>query len=64
LILAAVTGVTAMATVTAMHENVHQRASKNRQPDKYSEDVGAVLGEQKRTSDDKKSDENETRSRR
>jgi hypothetical protein len=35
-----------VAPVTAMsavHEEVHQRANEQRQPDKYSEDMGAVL---------------------
>jgi hypothetical protein len=36
----------AVATVAAMHEDVHEWAGEQRQPNKNSEDVRAMLGEQ------------------
>ena len=56
--------VTAVAAMSAVHEYVHERASEQRQPNKYSEDVSAVLGKQKRASNDEKADQNETCARR
>jgi hypothetical protein len=44
--------VTAVATMSAVHEYVHKRASEQRQPNEYSEDVGAVLGKQERPTND------------
>jgi hypothetical protein len=41
-----------MTAVAAMHEDVHERAGKQWQPNKDTEDVGPVLGEQKRSADD------------
>jgi hypothetical protein len=35
-----------------MHEHVHQRAQQERQPDEYTQHVGAVLGEQQRAGND------------
>jgi hypothetical protein len=40
-----------------MHEEVHERAGQQRQKNQHSQDMGAVLGEQKRTADDEKPDE-------
>jgi hypothetical protein len=55
---------TAMTAVTAMHEDVHERACEERQPNKDAEDVGAMLGEQENAADDQKPDQDEPRSRR
>jgi hypothetical protein len=52
--------VTAVATMSAMHEYVHQWASEQGQPNECSKDVGAVLGKQERPTDYQKPDENET----
>jgi hypothetical protein len=54
----------AMPTVAAMHEDVHERTCEQRQPNKNSEDVGAVLGEQEHATNDQECDQNEPRSRR
>jgi hypothetical protein len=48
-----------MAAVTAMHEHVHEGASEQRQPDEYSEDVGAVLGKQECAGNDQKPDKDQ-----
>jgi hypothetical protein len=40
--------VTAMMTVSAMHEDVHQRAGEQRQPNQQAQDMGLMLGEQQR----------------
>jgi hypothetical protein len=47
-----------MGSVTSMpmmHEHMHEGAGEQRQPDQHAEDMGSVLGEQKRTGDDGKS---------
>jgi hypothetical protein len=31
--------------MSAVHEYVHQRAEEKRQPNEYTQDMGAVLGE-------------------
>jgi hypothetical protein len=43
-----------------MHEQVHQRASKERQPEEDAKDMGAVLGKQQRAGYDDKSEQNES----
>lgn len=53
-----------MSSVTAIpmtHEEMHERASEERQPDQHTEDMGSVLGEQKRAGDDSESNENKSR---
>jgi hypothetical protein len=45
---------TAMTTVTTMHEDVHERACEQRQPNQDAEDVRAVLGKQQHAADDQK----------
>jgi hypothetical protein len=42
-----------------MHEEMHEGASEQRQPYEQTEDVGPVLGEQKRAGDDGKSHEHQ-----
>jgi len=44
-----------------MHEYMHKGASEQRQPDEHTEDMGPVLGEQKRACDDGKSNEYQPR---
>ena len=49
-----------MASVTAtpvMHEEMHQRAGQQRQPNQQAEDVRAMLSEQECAGDDRKSDD-------
>jgi hypothetical protein len=38
--------------MSAVHEHMHEWASEQRQPDQYSEDMGAVLGKQERAGND------------
>jgi hypothetical protein len=49
-----------MASVSAMHEQVHQRASKEGQPKEDAKDMGAVLGKEQRAGYDDKSEQNES----
>jgi hypothetical protein len=46
-----------MATVPAMHENVHERACRQEQPRQPGQDVGPVLGNQEKSADDGKGEE-------
>jgi hypothetical protein len=47
---------TCMPSVTSMmHKEMHEGAGEERQPDEHTEDMGSVLGEQKRARDDGKS---------
>jgi hypothetical protein len=65
-ILLVMSGVATMTTVPAMstvHEQVHEGASEERQPDENAPNVSAVLGEQKRTGNDEKAEQDEPRSR-
>jgi hypothetical protein len=53
-----------MSTVPAMstmHEDVQQRASQNQQERQKAERMGAVLGKQKETGDDRKPRERQSR---
>jgi hypothetical protein len=38
-----------------VHEHMHERTGEQRQPDQNTENMGPVLGEQERTSDNGKS---------
>jgi len=49
-----------MSAVSSMHEHVHSDAAERHQPDQRTKDVRAVLGEQKRTCDDEKTDQDES----
>ncbi|MGY3490346.1 hypothetical protein ACVW1C_008290 [Bradyrhizobium sp. USDA 4011] len=49
--------------MTAMHEKMHQRASKKWQPDQHAEHVSPVLGEQKGSGDDQESEQHYAGSR-
>jgi hypothetical protein len=49
---------TSMTTV-AMHEEVHERAEEKRQPNEYTEDMGAVLGEQQDAANNQKADQHQ-----
>jgi hypothetical protein len=49
-----------MASVSTMHEQVHQRASKEGQPKEDAKDMGAVFGKQHRAGYDDKSEQNES----
>jgi len=53
-----------VATVPPVHEHVHERASEQREPDENAQDVGPVLGKQKRAGDDEEADQDEPGSRR
>ena len=46
-----------MTSVPSMHEQVHERASKEQEPDHDAEHMGAVLREQERARNDKESDQ-------
>ena len=50
-----VTCVPSMSSMPMMHKEMHEGASEERQPDEYSEDMGPMLGEQKRARYDGKS---------
>ena len=52
-----VTYVPSVTSMPMMHKEMHEGASEERQPDEYSEDMGPMLGEQKRARDDGKSNE-------
>lgn len=43
-----------MMAVAAMHEEMHQRACEKRQPNQKTENVGAVLGKQQHSGNDRK----------
>ncbi len=45
-----------MASMTMMHEEVHQRAGQQRQPYQEAENMGAVLREQERACDDQEAE--------
>jgi hypothetical protein len=47
--------VTCVPSMPMMHKEMHEGAGEERQPDEYSEDMGPMLGEQKRARDDGKS---------
>jgi hypothetical protein len=49
----------AMMAVPPVHEHVHQRASKERQPYEEPEHMRSVLGEQQREGNDQKSNEHQ-----
>jgi hypothetical protein len=49
--------VTAVVTMAAVHEHMHERASKKRKPDEQPEHVRPVLGEQQREGNDQKPDQ-------
>jgi hypothetical protein len=49
--------VPSVTSMPMMHKQMHEGASEERQPDEHTEDVGPVLGEQKRARDDGKSNE-------
>ena len=46
-----------------VHEHMHERTSEERQPDEQAEDMGAVLGEQKRAGNNGEPDKDKSRSR-
>jgi hypothetical protein len=47
---------TAVMTMAAMHEDVHERTSQQWKPNQKPQHMGPVLGEQQRASDDQKAD--------
>jgi hypothetical protein len=49
--------VTTVMAVSAMHEHMHQRASKKRKPDEQPEHMRSVLGKQQCEGNDQKSDQ-------
>jgi hypothetical protein len=49
---------TSMTTVS-MHEEVHERADEKRQPNEYTQDMGAVLGEQQDAGNNRKADQHQ-----
>ncbi|BCH25045.1 hypothetical protein MesoLjLb_48300 [Mesorhizobium sp. L-8-3] len=52
-----------MATASSMQEQVHEQAAERQQPHQYSEDMGAVLGQQQSAGDDKEAEQDQARSR-
>jgi hypothetical protein len=48
---------TAVMTMAAMHEHMHQRAGKKRKPYEQPKHVRSVLGEQQREGNEQKSDQ-------
>ena len=42
----------AVAAMTVMHEQVHERAGEQRLPDESSQDMRAMFGKEQRTADD------------
>jgi hypothetical protein len=50
-------GVATVPAMSAVHEYVHKRASKEWQPNEETQYVSAVLGEQKRAGNDEKADQ-------
>ena len=52
-----VTCVPSVTSMPMMHKQMHEGASEERQPDEHTEDMGSMLGEQKRARDDGKSNE-------
>jgi hypothetical protein len=46
-----------------VHEHVHERTSEQRKPNQETQDVGAVLGKEKRAGDDEEADQDEAGSR-
>ena len=48
-----------MSTVTAMHEEMHQRAGEQEQPGKPSQEMRPMLGDEVETGKDEKSDKND-----
>ena len=56
-------GVATITTVSAVHEQVHEWTQKERQLDQRTQNVSAVLGEQKRTGNDEKAEQDEPSSR-
>jgi len=49
---------TSMTTVS-MQEEVHKRAEEKRQPNEYTQDMGAVLGEQQNAGNNQKADQHQ-----
>jgi len=50
---------TSVTTMSAVHEYVHQRAQEKRQPNEYTQDMGAVLGEQQDAGYNRKADQHQ-----
>jgi len=50
-------GVATVPAMSAVHEDVHEWTQKERQPDQRTQNVSAVFGEQKRTGNDEKADQ-------
>ena len=51
---------TAVATVSVMHEHVHERTGEERKPYQGPKDVGAVLGKEQRATDEEESKHDES----
>jgi hypothetical protein len=64
LILSGIATVPAMATMSVVHEQMHERTSKERKPYESAKDVRAMLGKEQRTADDEESKHHESCSRR
>jgi hypothetical protein len=58
-----VLAVSSVATVSAMHEQVHEGTKKERQPDEHAKDMGTVLGEKEHPGNYHEADQYETGSR-
>jgi hypothetical protein len=51
--------VTAVTTVSATHEDVHQRTGEQREPNQHAHHMGLMLGEQQRARDNQETYQNE-----
>jgi hypothetical protein len=64
LVLSGIATVPAMATMSVVHEQMHERTSEERKPYESAKDVRAMLGKEQRTADDEESEHHESCSRR
>ncbi len=58
-----VASVCAMASVSPMHEEVHERTSQDREPEQGSQNMGTMLREQKHAADGEEAGEDNRRAR-
>ena len=58
-IRSATTTTVIMATVSVMHENVHQRTCRQEQPRQPGQDVHSVLGKEEKNADEGKGEEHQ-----
>jgi hypothetical protein len=63
LILSGIAAVPSVATVSVVHEQMHERTGEERKPYEGAKDVRAVFGKEQRAGDDEKSKHHKSRSR-